>query len=76
MTDAQSEKKSVRGAFMDLEPDLRDLVRAAKLAFQLVCDERGIDELLYFSIQQCRERAVALEKEYDRLWDEADVRNS
>jgi hypothetical protein len=74
--DAQSEKKSVIGAFMDLEPDIRDLARAVKLVFKLVCDESGIDELLYFSIQQCRERAEALEKEYDRLWLEADVRNS
>jgi hypothetical protein len=66
MTDTQ--KQTVRCVFMDLEPDILDLVRAAKLVFQLASDEQDLDELLHFSIRQCRELAAALEEKYHTSW--------
>jgi hypothetical protein len=71
MTDTQSEK-AVRSAFMDLEPDICDLLRAAKLVCQLGFDEIDkIDDLLFFSMRQCQERAEALKEKYYGLWVEA-----
>jgi hypothetical protein len=59
MRDTQIEK-----AIRDLEPDILDLVRATKLVFRLAADEPGLDELLVFSIGQCRELADVLEEKY------------
>jgi hypothetical protein len=61
MTDAQEGKREIMDA---LENPIIDLVRAAKLVFHLASNEPGLDELLVFSIGQCRGLAEALEEKF------------
>jgi hypothetical protein len=61
MTDTQEGKRAILDA---LENPIIDLVRAAKLVFHLAADQPGMDELLDFSIGQCRNLAEVLEEKF------------
>jgi hypothetical protein len=58
-------------AFMDLEPDICDVLRAADLACQLALDEGDkIDDLVFFCIRHCQQLAADLKEKYYGLWPE------
>ena len=55
-------------AFRDLETNLRDCVKMAGIAAQLVFDASIEDEQLRFAVFHSADMLKALEKEYDARW--------
>jgi hypothetical protein len=62
------EPKTLRGAYMGLEPQIIDLDRAGQIAFllaQRASDDPKEIELLYFAVDLFREMAADLNKAYE-----------
>jgi hypothetical protein len=59
-----------RSAYMDLEFEIRDLVRAAVITTDLLADKELDDEeeLIFFSARQSRRLAEELKQKYYALW--------
>ena len=56
-------------AYVELESDICDMLRAADLACQFAFDESDeIDELVFFTARECQRRAKELKEKYYHLW--------
>jgi hypothetical protein len=68
--DDDGDVKDYCAAFLRLEPDIRDLVRAVNIVMLTVLDE-DCNELTRFAIEQIVPRAEALKKRYYNLHKQA-----
>jgi hypothetical protein len=55
-------------AFRDLEMSLRDCVKMAEIAGQLMLDANVDDRSLNFAVFEVSKKLTALEKEYEARW--------